>query len=152
MQPFDGYPGEGRLLLGRIGTGNARQGYGLRLAQLTGATACAYCGVSFIDDYYHWLLLQVDHVVPVSVAGAYAIPKTFYEDAINMVLACSGCNSFKNRYLHVPEHAGEWSLAAFVALRETIFLERSRVIAERRVQELEFFERVWLRSVADTMN
>ncbi len=65
MNPFEVYPGAGRVLLGKPkNTSNCRYGYGLELQRLNGQTNCAYCQVSLIDDYYHWLLMAVDHVVP----------------------------------------------------------------------------------------
>ena len=60
--------------------------------------SCAYCDVSLVDDYYHWLLMSVDHVVPSSEAKRLGIPVASYEDYINLVLCCSGCNGFGNRF------------------------------------------------------
>ena len=66
MNVFDRYPLGGRVLLGRPKnlTGACRSGYGLELQRRTGETSCAYCDVSLIDEYHHWLLLSIDHVVP----------------------------------------------------------------------------------------
>jgi 5-methylcytosine-specific restriction endonuclease McrA len=144
VEPFQRYPKAGRELLGRVRGANARHEYGLELARSTGVTNCGYCGVDFVNDYYYWLLLQVDHVVPVSVAATLGIPDTFYQDTINLVLACSGCNSYKNRFVHTADHDGPWSLESFVELRDAIFLERSGIIAARRQQELTFFQNTWL--------
>ena len=62
MKPFDSYPGDRIELLPRSGGANARREYGLKLQRLTGQSSYAYCGVSLVDDYYHWILLNVDHV------------------------------------------------------------------------------------------
>ena len=70
MLPFDSYPNGGR-----------------RLREL-----------DLFADYHRWLLLPVDHVVPAGVARGLEIPAAIYEDAINLVLACAGCNGFDNRY------------------------------------------------------
>ena len=57
MMPFDRYPGRGTMFLGKCGGANCRHGYGLMLQQLTGQTSCAYCGLSLIHTYEHWLLM-----------------------------------------------------------------------------------------------
>ncbi len=66
MEPFASYPEQGRKPLGRPRdlTGARRSGYGLSLQRMTGQSACAYCGLSLVDTYEHWLLMPVDHVVP----------------------------------------------------------------------------------------
>ena len=77
MEPLDRYPGRGRHLLGLRRGANALHEYRLRLQQMTGETVCAYCGVSLIETYYHWLLLQVDHVVPMAEPLRLNIPREF---------------------------------------------------------------------------
>ncbi len=66
MEPFASYPEQGREPLGRPRdlTGARRSGYGPSLQRMTGQPACAYCGLSLVDTYEHWLLMPVDHVVP----------------------------------------------------------------------------------------
>jgi hypothetical protein len=148
MQPFDSYPSSGRVLLGepRDWT-NCRHGYGLDLQQVTGQTRCAYCGLSLVDTYEHWLLLSVDHVVPRGQALALGIPRRFSEDMLNLVLCCGGCNGFGNRYavpvvLAAPRE--EWDLSAFLALRDAVFEARSNAIAARRATEMAAFnQRRW---------
>jgi hypothetical protein len=108
---------------------------------MTGQTTCAYCEVSLIDSYHHWLLLTVDHVVPAGEARRLGIPPGYYEDAINLVLACSGCNMFDNHYACSADPAEEWSLEQFLALRDAAFAERFGRIATRREQEIAVFER-----------
>ena len=87
MDPFDRYPNGGRVLLGRRAGDNARRGYALRLQQMTGQTCCTWCGVDLVCDYYHWLLLCLDHVVPTQEAIRLGIPLEFSDDYINLVLA-----------------------------------------------------------------
>jgi 5-methylcytosine-specific restriction endonuclease McrA len=144
VMPFDAYPYGGKQLLGRRTGANARREYGLRLQRLTGQTTCAWCGVDLVADFYRWLLLSVDHVVPTSEARRLGIPLEFSEDYVNHVLACAGCNGFDNRYhgTHAPRDT--WTLEESVALRDAIFLERKTRIAERRSRDQGFFEsRPW---------
>lgn len=143
MYPFDAYPRQGRALLGPLGSGVARREYGYKLYLGTGLARCAYCGVSFADDYYHWLLLNVDHVVPVSVAVRLGIPRLYYEDAINRVLACSGCNGFANRFNPVIDPRQAWTVEEFVALRDELFSTRAERIAQLRQSDIAFFEEHW---------
>lgn len=150
MNVFDQYPEGGRTLLGRPRnlTGACRSGYGLDLQRKTGQTRCVYCGVSLVDDYYHWLLLSVDHVVPRGEAARLGIPVQFSEDAINLLLCCAGCNGFGNRYRCVAEPKPDWTLQEFVQLRDAIFEERTRSIAARRSIERKLFDaQPWLAGV-----
>jgi hypothetical protein len=143
VQPFDAYPKHGRELLGRLAGANARREYGYKLYLGTGIARCAYCGLSFAEDYYHWVLLCVDHVVPRSVALRLGIPDAYYEDAINMVLACAACNGFDNRFDPSLDARHAWSLEEFVALRDAIFTARSERIAALRQADKAFFEQHW---------
>src|SRR5947209_5141475 len=114
MSPFDAYPSGGQILLGKPkNQANCRYGYGLELQLLTGQTKCAYCQVSLIDDYYHWLLMSVDHVVPKGEALRLGVPLEYYEDFINLVLCCTGCNGFGNRYRLLYEPQPQWDLQNF---------------------------------------
>ncbi len=154
MQPFDAYPGKGQVLLGRPkNNDNCRHGYGLDLQRRTGQTTCGYCGLSLIDEYAHWLLLSVDHVVPRGQAVTLGIDAVYFEDVINLVLCCAGCNGFGNRYT-VPLPAAErgpWDLPTFVALRDTVFAARSIVISARRATELAFYQsKPWERQPQQT--
>jgi HNH endonuclease len=141
MNPFDRYPHEGRVLLGRRSGENARRGYGLRLQQITGQHDCTYCGVDLIGDYYRWLLLSVDHVIPVGEAKRLGIPLDFSEDLINLVLSCSACNGFDNRYKVPRNPQPSWTLDGFVELRDDVFAERRPRIAALHARDLVFFER-----------
>lgn len=141
MLPFNQYPGNGAALLGQPGgSGNCRYGYCLKVQLATGQTECAYCGVSLIDTYHHWLLLSVDHVVPRAEAIRLGVPKAYYEDIINLVVSCSGCNGFGNRYSVATQPMPTWPLETFLALRDRTFLERATNIAERRERERQYFE------------
>ena len=146
QSPFSTYPGGGRKLLGSPRSwDNCRHGYGLELQRRTGQTACAYCGIDLTNDYYHWLLMAVDHVVPSSVGKLLGIPPTFIGDCLNLVLTCSGCNSFHNRYTPtLADVPSEWTPEAFVKLRDAIFEERAALIEKRRAIEMTFFKsRPW---------
>lgn len=142
MQPFDTYPSEESKLRDPLRpTDNCRHGYGLDLQNRTGQTRCAYCGISLVDDYYHWLLLAVDHVVPASEGKRLGIPPEILEGLVNKVLVCSGCNGFSNRYAAVHETPrANWTLQEFIELRDRVFAERKLRIAERRAEEVAFFD------------
>jgi hypothetical protein len=142
--PFNAYPGGGSVLLGTPRNPyNCRQGWALEIRKLTGQTACAYCGGSLVDDYRHWLLMAVDHVVPSSEGRRLGIPSLFIGDFANLVLCCSGCNGFGNRYRVAEEPRAAWTLEEFMALRDRVFAERNRLVAARREKEKAFYERAW---------
>lgn len=144
MEPFDKYPQRGRALLGKPrNISNTRQGQGLELFKLTGQSTCAYCDVSLVDDYYHWLLVAVDHVIPNGESKRLNIPSDFSGDVMNLVLCCSGCNGFRNRYVATADSRERWSLEAFLAIRDATFLERKKQIAQRRAEEMDFFHKHW---------
>jgi hypothetical protein len=141
MIPFHTYPQGGQSPLGKPkNSANCRYGYGLELQRLTGQTNCAYCGVSLVDDYYHWLLMSVDHVVPRGEALRLGIPAQYSEDFINLVLCCAGCNGFGNRYRLPHEARPYWQLHEFVAIRDEAFAARFKSITIRREAE----QRVYL--------
>src|SRR5262249_16004750 len=69
MEPFDLYPKGGKELLGGFGRGytirgNTRKIRGPHFMRKTRQTACAYCGLSFVESFENWLQMQLDHVVP----------------------------------------------------------------------------------------
>jgi hypothetical protein len=136
MTPFDSYPGEGRVLLGTPRDWTiCRHGYRLELQQVTGQTRCAYCAICLVDTYEHWLLVSVDHVVPLRQAAALGIPTMFSEDLINLVLCCAGCNRFGNRYaipMSLAVLRTTWELGDFIGLRDAVFNARASAIAVRR--------------------
>ena len=57
--------------------------------------------MSLVDDFYRWLLISVDHVVPQHQAEKVGV-STYVHDMTNLVVCCAGCNGFGNRYA-VPE-------------------------------------------------
>jgi len=149
MTPFDQYPGGGRELIGKCPGGNCRKGYGLKLQRLTGQTACAYCGLSLVDTYEHWLLMCTDHVVPASTGAAFGISPVWLEDLCNRVLCCSGCNGLKNRFELPLETILPTEVAAFVEVRDAIFSLRKSAILAAVEMEREFYRgRPWERRVA----
>ena len=140
MQPFDQYPGDGHKLLPRRKAVNTRREDGPELQRLTGQTACAYCGVCLTDNYHHWLLMTIDHVIPTSECQRLGIPDEWAESYSNMVLACSGCNGFDNRFqISWDESTENWTLARFFALRDRVFTERTDSIRKQREEEERFF-------------
>lgn len=146
MRVLDTYSYAGRALLGRPRnlTGACRSGYGLSLQRLTGQTFCAYCGVSLVDTYHHWLLMSVDHVVPGGEARRLGVGAQYYEDAINLVLCCAGCNGFGNRYRCEALARSLWTLDEFLELRDVVFDGRFQRIATRRAAETDLFDsRPW---------
>ena len=145
MKPFDDYPGDGKTLLPLRPGANTRWDDGPELQQLTGQTSCAYCGVSLIDDYCHWLLLNIDHVVPDKECNRLGIPDEWCWSYSNMVSCCYGCNGFDNRFqVSWEESTEEWTVARFFALRDRVFKERKARILRRREEEIEFYEsRPW---------
>lgn len=148
MKPFDTYPGGGNELIGKCGGGNCRRGYCLKLQQLTGQTACAYCGVSLVDTYEHWLLMCSDHVVPAGTGKSFGIPTVWLEDYCNRILCCSGCNGFKNRFCLPVESIVPTDLKGFVQLRDSIFGARKALILATVEAEREFYRsRPWEKSL-----
>ena len=147
MKPFDDYPTDKDELLRPLGgPGNCRNGYGLDLQKRTGQTRCAYCGISLVDDYYHWLLMAAGHVVPTSAKLSLRMPSVLIESLANRLLCCSGCNGFLNRYAVADEVPRDnWSLPDFIALRDRVFVDRKQKIGERRAAEMAIFDRKrWL--------
>jgi hypothetical protein len=144
MKPFDSYPHGGHRLLGIAKGANCRHEYGLLFMRICGQTRRAYCDADFAASYETWLNMVLDHVIPQSVCNEWGISEHWRDDYTNNVLACSACNSFRNRYkpsvdLPIPD-----TLEAFHALRDTIFAERKRLIAARHEEERAFFDsRPW---------
>jgi hypothetical protein len=128
MMPFDQYPSGGKEIIGECSGGNCRHEYGLELQRLTGQTTCAYCGLSLIDTYEHWLLMSVDHVIPTGTGLALGIEQRWLEDFCNAVLCCSGCNGLRNRFPLPAESTVPVDVAGFVELRDAIFAVRKELI------------------------
>ena len=145
MRPFDDYPGGGYSILRTLTGGNARQGYGHWLVE-HGQTSCAYCGMSLVDSYQHWLLLTVDHVIPVSDSDRkhghrLGIRRSWHESYSNIVLACSGCNGFRNRYqIPLEERRESWEESEFFEFRDKVFQEKKDRVADARTSEISFYK------------
>jgi hypothetical protein len=89
-------------------------------------------------------MLQVDHVVPKSVAIQLGVSIETYNDMVNCVLACSTCNTFDNRYTYAAEISGDITIDTFLELRDAIFLDRKQRISQIHARERAFFEsRPW---------
>ncbi|MHB1414243.1 MAG: HNH endonuclease [Chloroflexota bacterium] len=140
-------------MLGRPkgGDGTCRHGYGLDFQRRTGQTQCAYCGLSLVDSYDHWLLMALDHVVPAGEIARLGIPADFGADCINLVLVCSACNGFKNRFtvlenLALPRaELDDWTLDPFLTLRDAVFAARRQQVAQRReIEKMFFTDQPWL--------
>lgn len=145
VTPFDLYPRHGREPIGKMKGANAKLEYGLQLFRVTGLHTCGYCGLDLTGSYEHWLHLQVDHVVPTSVGKTHSIPAEWITDLFNLVLCCSACNAFNNRYSPaVHMLPGEWTLHTFCLLRDRIFLERRSAILARHEIERKLFRTHWL--------
>ena len=150
MKPFDDYPGGGERILKKMGRTNARREDGLWLMQNARQDSCAYCGVSLVDTYDHWLLLNVDHVVPARESTRLGIPGGWHHSLTNAVLSCFGCNMFDNRYSvewQAPKTPDDCTVPEFIKLRDGVFRERHGRIGERRAFEIRFFQLNVARSV-----
>lgn len=144
MEPFDQYPGGGRQLLGKMTGANCRHEYGLKLQKLTGQTCCAYCRVSLVEDYYRWLLMSVDHVIPSGAGKLVGITQGWLNDYANTTLCCSACNSFGNRYTLPSGTSAPMSETAFFDLRDQVFAKRRELILVNHERERSFFlSRPW---------
>jgi len=144
MLPFNSYPGGGRQRLGPPKGSNCRREYGPQFMRLTGKTHCAYCDTDFTAAYEIWLTMVLDHVIPASVCLSMHIPSEWCEDFSNTVLACAACNGFCNRYSLPIGIVPPITREAFYDLRDRIFCERKKLIAERHKEEREFFKgRPW---------
>lgn len=144
MMPFELYPGGAASLLGKCTGANCRHEYGLKLQRLTGQTACAYCGLSLVDTFEHWLLMSVDHVVPTRTGLAIGISRNWLEDYCNTVLCCSACNGFGNRFKIPVSALLPAELEEFVALRDKLFVTRKELILAARKREQAFYaSRPW---------
>ena len=142
--PFDRYPGDGWRLLRPPdpGDGSSRRGYGYDLQRETNQTSCAFCNLNLIGDYNRWLLLVVDHVLPVKDCqrkGLRNAPAKWWESMSNLIICCSGCNGFTTREEVEWEPWEDWSVQAFVRQRNRVFEERKKNVLKRRTEEMKFF-------------
>jgi hypothetical protein len=140
---FKSYPGGGKELIGSPKGASCRREYGLRLMQIAGQHACAYCGADFTSAYEVWLTMALDHVVPTRTGEDAGISEKWLHDYMNLVLACGACNSFKNRDL-LPAGTSVATLDEFLDLRDRVFVERKAQIMQAREEERRFHEtRPW---------
>jgi 5-methylcytosine-specific restriction endonuclease McrA len=147
VKPFDQYPNDGASLLPRMRGANARHEYGLELQRLTRQTACAYCEVDLAGDYYRWLMLGVDHVIPTAEGKRLRLPEEWIHSYSNLVLCCSACNAFANRFTIADEvRRVSWGVPQFFGLRDRVFVARKKAILARHEEERAFFSRKpWVR-------
>ncbi len=139
-KPFGDYPEEGRALLGTVGNGTCRHGYGLRFMHKIGQTTCAYCGLDFAASYRNWLQMALDHVVPTRTGAAKGVRAEWLDDASNKVLACGTCNGFQNRYKITDAEVCPTSLKEFYELRDRVFTERKALVEKSHIREHAFFD------------
>lgn len=101
--------------------------------------------VCFANDYYYWLLLSMDHVIPTKECERLRLRVAWHHSFSNIVLACSGCNTFDNGYKVLwqrPRTADALTEDGFTALRDRVFKvfeERSARILERYRPAFRFF-------------
>lgn len=144
MKPFDMYPGKGYKLLGVLSDSNCRHGYCLKLQQLTHQKACAYCGLNLIEKYEQWLMMSIDHVIPIKAGKVRGISQYWLYDVTNSVLCCLACNGFGNRYKLPKDVSTPKSETEFFNLRDKVFKERSLLIKKYQKEERKFYKsRPW---------
>ena len=141
---FESYPHAGRTPVGRLRGGTCRRGYGLKLQQRTGQTRCAYCDLNLVDCYEHWLLMTVDHVVPIAAGKELNIPEDWLYDMANTVLCCSGCNGFRNTWKLTLDGCPPNNFAEFADLRKRVFaVRREGILAAHRAEQRFFQGKPW---------
>ena len=145
MKPFDEYPMAGHELIGPLDSiDNLSQGYWLDLQKRTGQTHCAYCGADLMsENHNNWWSMRVDRVISSAHATEIGIPAEFACDTINAVLCCSICYGLRSEYSAIDEPQIKWNsprLEDFTDLRDRVFENRKRLIAERRAKENAVFE------------
>ena len=143
MKPFDDYPGGGKRILKKMGRTNTRREDGLWLMENASQDSCAYCDVSLVDTYHHWLLLNVGHVVPARECARLGIPDGWHHSFTNAVHSCFGCSMFDNRYSvmwQAPKAPYDWTVREFITLRDRVLRERYGRIGERSACEIRFFQ------------
>ena len=80
-----------------------------------------------------WLQLSVDHVVPAQMDLQPATQPEWIDDTTNLVTCCRSCNDFSNRdRIDDPPPATH---EAFLVLRDRVFLDRRRRLADRHRAE-----------------
>jgi DNA-directed RNA polymerase subunit N (RpoN/RPB10) len=139
--PFITYPKDEEELRKSIWVGsNCRHEYGLKFIQITNQNRCAYCDRPLTDDYYAWVTMVLDHVVPQSVCDALGIKPEWCWSLANAVLACAACNGFDNRY-KLSSKLQIATFQEFLNLRDDIFIKRKERIQKKHEEEKEFYEK-----------
>jgi ATP-dependent RNA circularization protein (DNA/RNA ligase family) len=85
--------------------------------------------------------MSVDHAIPTGTGRALGISIDWFEDYSNLVLCCSGCNGYENRYVLPSDVVRPKTETEFFDLRDRVFEERMSLIASRRTVERRFYER-----------
>ncbi|GCE27535.1 hypothetical protein KDA_30190 [Dictyobacter alpinus] len=142
--PLDHYPVLDLSKLKSLNTNQKtfRESYGLELYRQTGQTGCAYCGISFVDsnsnNFTHWLMMSVDHVVPRKTALLLSIDQNIWDSILNLVLCCRSCNDYGNRDRQKVPYQPEVvnSPEAFLHWRRDTFRYRFQKISEKRAHDL----------------
>ena len=88
MKPFEDYPEGGYTVLPKGWGTTARREYGHWLVE-RGQTSCAYCEMSLVDSYEHWLMPTAEHVIPVADRDRLRIPTNWHESYSNIILECA---------------------------------------------------------------
>jgi hypothetical protein len=105
----------------------------------TQQSLCAYCGLDFRACFANWLQMTRDHVIPLSWGKANKISDEWLGDYTSMVLCCSTCNTFNNRYRLPNDESLPTSLQEYYDLRDRIFLIRKAIVLKRRNEAERFF-------------
>ena len=104
-------------------------------------TPAAYCAMSLVETYEQWLMMSVDHVVPTRTGQVFGIPDDWLADYANIVLCCSACNGFGNRYKLMPDVVSPTNLDDFFSIRDRVFSERKKLILLSHEKERAFYEK-----------
>ncbi len=152
--PLDQYPVLDLISLKALNTATQgfRADFGHRLYQQIGQKRellrCAYCEFPG-DDFKGWLMMSLDHVIPISAAKALEIDKNLWDSVLNLVFCCRVCNDF-NRGVksseaealkilpYQPESRA--SPEEFLRLRKATFPRRLEHIIQEREKALLIYQ------------
>ena len=140
MEPFESYPEWLKNNPRCLGGGSSRTGYGLVLQRITKQTECAYCELSMVNTYHHWLHMTVDHVIPGYMAKHEGW-REWVDNANNMVICCSACNGFLNGFRLAADTRPPSTFEEFVARRDSLFSEKKARALKRHEHERCIFEK-----------
>ena len=85
----------------------------------------------------------MDHVILTKECERLRLRVVWHHSFSNIVLACSGCNTFDNGYKvswQHPKTAEVWTEDEFTALRDSVFEWKTARILERRADAVRFFK------------